>query len=93
MTVIHGGAESIVTIIVAPVQIGSAVIGSDGGVVQGSNGALVEVPAGALASATTVSITPMAMSTLPRSAPDSFHLNCAAFQLNVGAGGTERASV
>ncbi len=84
VTVIHGPAEARTTVSVQAPQVGPGTVDKSGGVVEGSDGSLVAVAPNDLTQPTTVSITPVAQSSLPQGVPQGFNF-LAAYQLNLGS--------
>ncbi|HND23400.1 MAG TPA: putative Ig domain-containing protein, partial [Rhodocyclaceae bacterium] len=83
VTVINGGAETIIPVKVEKPFVGPTVLGDLGGIVQGADGSIVAVAPGALRGNTTVSIEAVKAADLPAGMPDGMAL-AGAFKLDLG---------
>jgi hypothetical protein len=72
VTIIHDGAEFVVTVRVQHPVVGVKTIGSEGGAVQSTDGAVLAIAPGALTAAASVNITPVAENALPLAVPQGW---------------------
>ena len=83
VTVIHGGAESIIPVNVETPNLGATELDADGGIVANSDGYQVMIPEGALTEDTQVDLTTLQQSELTTPLPEQFEV-MGAFNLDLG---------
>ena len=83
VTVIHGGAESIIPVNVETPNIGATTLDVDGGIVENAEGYQVMIPEGALAEDAEINITSVEQSELNAPLPEKFEV-IDAFNLSLG---------